>query len=197
MSALPGYFRLRLAQRSQAHHRPRFRGNGPYFPFSCGRAKAGPHAGCRCDGRSRSPSCGGASAAKDVWVQSDARNPFCDEPPILPCCHGLTNPPAAGEQKMAWHLAGRLEVVVNGLARLLRQLEADWTPGLSLAHRRTSERVSVRGNVFDLHRDDIAASQLAINGEIEHCQLADSPFDLKLRPNGPDVPCQQRRFRPD
>jgi hypothetical protein len=44
--------------------------------------------------------------------------------------------------------------------------------------------VSLRGNVFDPHRDDIAASQLAINGEIEHCQLASSPFDLKL-PNGP------------
>src|ERR1700738_1491631 len=69
-------------------------------------------------------------------------------------------------------------------------------PGLSLAPRRTGERVSVRGNVFDLHRDDIAASQLAINGEIEHCQLAGSPFDLKLRPDGPDVPCQKRRFRP-
>src|SRR6266404_2606763 len=77
---------------------------------------------------------------------------FCDEPRVLPCCHGLTNPPAAGERKFAWHLAGRLEVVVNGLARLLRQLEADWTPGLSLAHRRTGERVSVRGNVFDPHR---------------------------------------------
>src|SRR6476661_10649139 len=88
---------------------------------------------------------------KDVRVQSDARNPFCDEPRVLPWCHGLTNPPAAGEQKFAWHLAGRLEVVVNGLARLLRQLEADWTPGLSLAHRGTGEGISARGNVFDLH----------------------------------------------
>jgi hypothetical protein len=24
-------------------------------------------------------------------VQSDARDPFCDEPRVLPCCHGLTN----------------------------------------------------------------------------------------------------------
>src|SRR3981189_2928274 len=54
---------------------------------------------------------------KDVRVQSDARDPFCDEPRVLPCCHGLTNPPAAGEQKFAWHLAGRLEVVVHGPAR--------------------------------------------------------------------------------
>src|SRR6516225_10381848 len=43
--------------------------------------------------------------AKDVRVQSDARNPFCDEPRVLPCCHGLTTPPAIGEQKFAGHLA--------------------------------------------------------------------------------------------
>ena len=39
---------------------------------------------------------------KDVRVQSDARDPFCDEPRVLPCCHSLTNPPPAGEQKFAW-----------------------------------------------------------------------------------------------
>src|ERR1700738_1599352 len=33
---------------------------------------------------------------KDVRVQSDARDPFCDEPRILPCCHGLTHPPLGG-----------------------------------------------------------------------------------------------------
>jgi len=65
---------------------------------------------------------------------------------------------------------------------------------MGLALRPSSE--SPRGNVLDLHRDDIAASQLAINGEIEHCQLAGSLFDLKLSPNGPDVPCQQQRFSP-
>jgi hypothetical protein len=37
---------------------------------------------------------------KDVGVQSDARDPFCDEPRVLPCCHGLTNPPAAGETEI-------------------------------------------------------------------------------------------------
>src|SRR6202048_3363697 len=38
---------------------------------------------------------------KDVRVQSDARDPLCDEPRVLPCCHGLTKPSAAGEQKFA------------------------------------------------------------------------------------------------
>ena len=84
-----------------------------------------------------------------MQVQSDARKPFRDEPRILPCCHSLARSPAAREQKSACHLAGHLKVVVNGLAGLLGQLEADWTPGLSLAHRRTGERVAVLSNIFD------------------------------------------------
>ena len=60
------------------------------------------------------------------------------------------NPPAT--------LLVTLKVVVNGLAGLLGQLETDWTPGLSLAHRRTGERVAVWSNVFDPYRDHIAAS---------------------------------------
>src|SRR6202022_3705877 len=61
MSALPGHFRLPLAQRWPARHRLRCRDTGPYFPTSCGQAIAGPHAGCRCGGRSRLPSCDAVS----------------------------------------------------------------------------------------------------------------------------------------
>jgi hypothetical protein len=63
-----------------------------------------------------------------------------------------------GEQKFPCYLPGRLEVIVNGLARLLRQLEADGTPGLSLAHYRTGERIAVRGNVLNSYSDHIATS---------------------------------------
>jgi hypothetical protein len=136
-------------------------------------------------------------SGEDVRVQSDARNPFRDEPRILACCHGLAGPSPAGEQKFRARVAGRPEVFIKGLTGVLGQLEADRTAGLFLAHRCPCERLAVRGNVFDLHRDDIAASQLAIDGQIEHCQIAGSPFDLKLGPNGPDVPCQKRRLCSD
>src|SRR5215471_16924313 len=87
---------------------------------------------------------------EDVPVQSDARNPFPDKTRVLPCRHGLAGPPAACEQKFAGLLARRLEVVINGLAGLLRQFKSDQTPSLSLMHRRAGERIAVRGNVFDL-----------------------------------------------
>src|SRR6202047_5668280 len=52
-----------------------------------------------------------APEMEDVRVQSDARKPFRDEPRILPCCHSLARPPAAGGKKSACHLAGHLKVV--------------------------------------------------------------------------------------
>ena len=107
-------------------------------------------------------------SSEDVPVQSDARNPFPDNACVLPCRHGLAGLPAACEQKFAGLLARRLEVVINGLAGLLRQFKSDRTPSLSLTHRRAGERIAVRGNVFDLQSDYIAASQLAIDGEIDY-----------------------------
>jgi hypothetical protein len=43
-----------------------------------------------------------------------------------------------------------------------------------------AERISVRRNVFHLYGDDIAAAQLAIDGQIEHGQVAGSALDLEL-----------------
>jgi hypothetical protein len=93
---------------------------------------------------------------------------------VLPRRHGLSGPPPAGEQRLAGLLSGRFEVVINGLAGLLRQFKSNRTPGLFLAHRRTGKRVAVRGNVFDPYCDHITAAQLAIDGEIEHRQVAGS-----------------------
>ena len=41
----------------------------------------------------------------------------------------------------------------------------------------------LRCYVFDLEADDIAASKLAVYGEIEHCEIACSAIDLQLGPD--------------
>jgi hypothetical protein len=38
--------------------------------------------------------------------------------------------------------------------------------------------VSARRNVIDLERDDVATTQLAVDGEIEQGEVADTAFDL-------------------
>jgi hypothetical protein len=62
-----------------------------------------------------------------------------------------------------------LEVGVNGLACVLGQFKANGPTGLSLTHRRSINCVTIRRNVIDFNRDDVAAAQLTIDGKIEHC----------------------------
>ena len=91
------------------------------------------------------------------------------------------------EQKLAGSLPGRFDVAVHRLAGLLRQFKSDGPPGLFLAHGRSIDGIAIRSNVLDLESDDIAASQLAVDGQIEHRQIAGSLLDLELGPDRPDM----------
>jgi len=57
--------------------------------------------------------------------------------------------------------------------------------GLLLAHCRAIDGMSVRCHIFQLQADDVAASQLTIDGQIEHREIACSPLDLQFAPNRP------------
>ena len=49
------------------------------------------------------------------------------------------------------------------------------------------DRLTRRRHMFHLQADDDAASQLAIDGQIEHRKIARSSFDLQFAPNRPNV----------
>jgi hypothetical protein len=127
---------------------------------------------------------------EDVRVQAGARNPFRDKPRVLTRCYGFAGPSPAGKQKLTGLLAGRLEVIIDGLSGLLSQFKTDGTAGLSLANSRACKRVAIGCNVFNLHTNDIAAPELAVDREVEHRQIAGPVFHLELGPDRPDVPCQ-------
>ena len=54
---------------------------------------------------------------------------------------------------------------------------------------------SVRHGAFQ--SDNVAAAQLAVDGKVEHRQVACPPLDLELRSYRPHVLWPQRRLRPD
>jgi hypothetical protein len=62
--------------------------------------------------------------ADKVRVEADRCNPARDEPGILPGGHAAVVITTATEQKFARFLANGFNVIVDGLARLLRQLKA-------------------------------------------------------------------------
>jgi hypothetical protein len=49
-------------------------------------------------------------------------------------------------------------------------------------------------NVLDLETDDITASELAVDGEIEHGEIACSTLDLQLGADRPDMLGSQWRL---
>jgi hypothetical protein len=79
----------------------------------------------------------------------------------------------------------RSYVVIDRLPGLLGDLKSHrlffWRTGRAL------DRISVWSNVLDLEGDNIAAAQLAVDGEVEQRQVALAVCDLKYGTNRPDV----------
>ena len=100
---------------------------------------------------------------------------------------------AAGcEQELAGFLTGRPDVVIHRLASRFRQFKTDRSSGLSLAHGRPVGTIAIRGDILDFESDDIAASQFAVDGQIEQCQIAGSLLDLEFGSDRPNMLLPQR-----
>jgi hypothetical protein len=103
----------------------------------------------------------------------------------------------ATEQKIAGTLLGRREMVVDRLARLLGNLEPDRKNSLVLPNCRAFDCIAVWRDVLDLEAHHVAATQLAVDREIEERQVPRASCELQPRANGPDVLRLQRWFRAD
>ena len=106
--------------------------------------------------------------AEEVGVQPDAANPLGDEPRVLPRRHAPSLTASADKQCFARFLTSYSYVVIDRLSGLLGQFKPDGLPGLLLPHRRPIDRIPARCNILDLEGNDIAATQLAVDGQIEH-----------------------------
>jgi hypothetical protein len=63
-------------------------------------------------------------------------------------------------------------LLVDRLARLLAQFKSDGPPGFLLPDRCAIRRVSASGDIFDPDGDDITATKLTVDCQIEHGQGA-------------------------
>jgi hypothetical protein len=92
-----------------------------------------------------------------------------------------------GKQKFSWLPVGNTNVIIDRLPGLFGEFEPHGLPRLLLTHRRSVDGIAVRGDVLDLERHDIAATEFAVDGEIEHCQVTLAVSDLELGANRPDM----------
>jgi len=121
------------------------------------------------------------------WVETNAGDPFTDEARVLPGGEAVRVATATREQELPRPPSFQLEVVVNRLPGLFGDLEPDWAPGLPLSNSRPVEGVAIRRHVLYAYGDDVAAAQLTVDGEIEHCEVTCAPVELQFGPDGPDV----------
>ena len=84
----------------------------------------------------------------------------------------------------------QVQPVVKRRSRLFGDLKLDRTTRLVLDNRRPLSHTVAGSYVIDPKADEIATAQLAINGEVEHRQIAFATLDLKPDTNGPNL------FRP-
>jgi hypothetical protein len=70
---------------------------------------------------------------------------------------------------------------------LFGDLKLDWPAGLSLNDAGAVSYLAANANVVDAQPHEVATAQLAVDGEIEQCEVAPTP--LKLEPNAdcPDL----------
>jgi hypothetical protein len=128
--------------------------------------------------------------AKQARVEPDAGDPLADQPGILSYRNSSVAAATAGKEVLIRLLIGGSDVVVDGLTGLLGHLEPDKLASLLLVHRRAIDGMSVRRHIFHLEADNVAASQLAIDGQIEHREVARSESAKRVWVEVAASPCQ-------
>ena len=113
-------------------------------------------------------------------VQPDAADPCGDEAGILACCHVAVRTATAGEQELAGSFAGGPQIVIDRLAGLFAQFKSDRPPSFPLPDSCAIRRIAAAGDILDPDGDDIAATKLAVDCEIEHGEVASAARDLEL-----------------
>ena len=104
--------------------------------------------------------------AIEARIETDHGQPLSQKSCVLPrgqmACHTTSR-----EKVWSGSLVTFGKIVVNRLTRLLRNLEANWSSGLALTNGCPIDRVAVGGHVRDLQCYDIAATKLAVYGQVE------------------------------
>jgi hypothetical protein len=70
--------------------------------------------------------------------------------------------------------------LIYRLPRLLGQLEANWSTRLLLADAGSVNCIPIGRDITHAQRNKITASQLAVDREVEECQIAQAPLQFQL-----------------
>lgn len=86
------------------------------------------------------------------------------------------------------------QIVINRGSGMVRLFKLDCPASFLLPDCSPIQRITVRRNIFDPQSNRVAATEFAVDREVEKCQIADSSRQSKLRSYRPDMLRQQWRL---
>ena len=95
---------------------------------------------------------------------------------------------------LAWLGSCHAKIVVERLPCELGQLKANGPAGLPLPDIGSVNRIAVGRHVIDAQCNEVTATQFAVNGEIEKCQVARAFLQIQLGAYRPHVTGPQGRL---
>jgi hypothetical protein len=103
----------------------------------------------------------------------------------------------ARKQVLTWPAIALPDPLQDRLARLFGYFELDGTPGFPLHDHGSRTDAPAQQHIVDPQRNEIAAAKLAVDRKVEHCEIAQTLFQLKTDADRPDLPELKRWFLPD
>jgi hypothetical protein len=130
-------------------------------------------------------------------IEADAGNPLANKACVLSGGQAAVHTTSASEQELAGTSAGIPKMFVDSLPGLLGQFEPHRTSSLLLPDCCSVERIAIGSHVIDADSHHVATAQLAIDGEIEQCEIAGASPEVEPRPDRPQMPLSERGLRTD
>ncbi len=105
--------------------------------------------------------------------------------------------PGMGKRKSSDFNPTLLDARLQGFSGGRRDLELDWALGLVLQDDCSRCDLIPMADVAHLQSDEIAAAQLAVDAQVEQCELTHSVLHLESNSERPDVLEFERGLLPD
>ena len=117
-----------------------------------------------------------------------------DEAGVLARAQVVTVIYTTRKHKIVQGAAAPLKPSQKAGAGWFKQFELHWPSGFLLHDDRAGFDVSATHKITDLDLHHVAAVQLAVDGKIEQCSVADALLVIELKSDGPNLLRLQRTF---
>lgn len=114
-------------------------------------------------------------------------HPVTKNPDVLPSTQVGRFVEPAGEEGVIGFQCSLFDPRLQRVSGCSRDLELDWALGLVLHNDGARGQLLPMADVANLEGYEVASAQLAIDTEVEECELADPPLHLKADAQCPDI----------